>query len=430
MAGELEPLQPDEVAVVPIDLETGLVLALGHDLHEEGEPVARGLLDAALDKAGFLGGAYAATSLLDGSLVRLAPETVEHLKDGAVFLKDAQGFALGSLRTPSVAGVRAAVRLLPEASDPIAAGLMLQTMAIQRQLGQIQDALEEIDAKLDEIIKGQHHGILGSLLSLAEPLEEIARKLRDGHPLTEADEVSLRGYEDEARRRQHEASLWLANLHQLLTADDPSLRQQHDLLEKVIKREHVAFWIRIYIVSQITLARARCLRLSRAAAVEAPEWAQQLQHDVTRQLDSMADEVVALARNLDRYLRDHDIASGIEELALQRKRRVRRLRRQLREVHEGLRAGVEASEASLRLMLQDAESFEIPSRLSRRDVEPWLVRDPLYDASKVGWAKAKELSAEAGDVASQSFAEARRRMEQELEKRRGTAQGDADETAD
>lgn len=415
---DLVPLGSDEVAIVPIDVERGLVLALGHDLKEDGEPVARALLDSALDKAGFLGGAYAAKGLLDGSLVRLAPATVERIREGAVFVKDSQGLALGTLKDVGAHGFTDAARFLPGAVNPVAAGLMLQTMAIQRQLGQVQEALEEIDAKLETLIKGQQHGVLGDLLSMAPPLDELSRKLRAGHPFTDADEIKLRDYEDRARTRQHEAALWLSRLRELLASEDLTLRRQHDILDALIEKEHVGFWLRVYIVAQVTLARARWLRLSRAAIVESPEWASQLQREVTQQLDATANEIVGLAADLDRYLRDHDIASGFEELSLKRKRRVRQLRRQLRQVHDGLRAGMAASEASLRVMLQDVESLEIPGHLSRRDVEPWLIRDNLYDASQAGLERAKELTSTTSESAIRSASRLLQKVEARLDERR------------
>lgn len=415
---EVEPLGSDEVALIPVDSEKGLVLALGYDLRDEGEPVARGLLDAALDKAGFLGGAYASKSLLDGSLVRLAPETVSRMREGAVFLKDKQGFALGSLREISSGKITDAVRFLPGAANPVAAGLMIQTMAIQRQLGQIQEALEQIDAKLDTLLKGQHHGVLGQLLSLQDPLDELGRKLRDGFELTDADEVSLRSYEDVARRRQKEAALWLSRLRELLETEGHSLRAQHDILDPLMKNEHVGFWLRIYIVSNLTLARARWMRLSRAAAVEDPAWVRQLQGDVVAQLDAMGLEIVSLGSRLDQYLRNHDIASGWEELSLRRKRRVRQLRRQLRDVHEQLRLGMAASEASIQAMLANAESFEIPKRLSRRDIEPWLIRDPVFDRASQGFEKAKELGTASKDATIRSADRLKARVEQEIAERR------------
>lgn len=422
---ELAPLGEDEVAIVPIDVERGLILALGQDLKENGEPVAGALLDAALDKAGLLGGMYAAKGLLDGTLVRLSPQTVARLREGAVFLKDSQGLALGTLR--DAGRFSDAVRFLPGAANPVAAGLMLQTMAIQRQLGQIQEALEEIDAKLDTLIKGQQHGVLGDLLSMAPPLEELARKLRDGHEFTEADEIKLRDYEDRARTRQHEAALWLSKLRELLGSEDLTLRRQHEILDALMQSEHVGFWLRVYMASQVTLARARWLRLSRAAIAESPEWASQLQRDVSQQLDATASEIVGLAVDLDRYLRNHDIASGFEELSFKRKHRVRQLRRQLRDVHDGLRMGMAASEASLRAMLQDAESFTIPEQLSRRDVEPWLIRDNLYDGGKIGLEKAKELTSSTSESAIRSASRFLKKVEARLDERRDS-DGSDDET--
>jgi hypothetical protein len=111
MGAEIVPLQQDEVAVVPIEGFNDLVLAIGQDLREhDATPVPRAILEAVIDKGGWIGGASAAKSLMDGSLVRLAPETVKQLKQGAVFAKDKQGLALGSLRVAGKPGFKSAVR--------------------------------------------------------------------------------------------------------------------------------------------------------------------------------------------------------------------------------------------------------------------------------------------------------------------------------
>jgi hypothetical protein len=64
------------------------VLAIGRGIGEIDAPVSRSLVEAAVKTGGLLGGATAATSLIDGSLVRLAPETVHALQQGAVFAED------------------------------------------------------------------------------------------------------------------------------------------------------------------------------------------------------------------------------------------------------------------------------------------------------------------------------------------------------
>jgi hypothetical protein len=92
MSSELIPLADDEIAVIPVEGSVDLALAIGKGIGEIDAPVPRSLVDAAVKTGGLLGGATAATSLLfDGSLVRLAPETVQALNQGAVFAKDAQG---------------------------------------------------------------------------------------------------------------------------------------------------------------------------------------------------------------------------------------------------------------------------------------------------------------------------------------------------
>jgi hypothetical protein len=52
--------------------------------------------------------------------------------------------------TPGFSG---AVRLVPGAANPVVAGMILQTIAVQYQLGQIQRELETVNAKLDLLLE-------------------------------------------------------------------------------------------------------------------------------------------------------------------------------------------------------------------------------------------------------------------------------------
>lgn len=382
--GTLDPLGDDEVALIPVDRDQGLVLALGREL-DEGEPMPKGLLNAALDKAGLAGGLFASKALLDGSLVRLAPETVSRLRDGAVFVRDIQGLALGTLRDGT--GFTNAVRFLPGAANPVAAGLMLQTMAVQRQLGQIQETLEAIDRKLETILKGVHRGKLATLVKLSVAIDELSRKVREGYELTLVDEQKLRDYRDEAKELEAETKQWLHDLRAMLAQESIPLEQQHETLKRLVKEEHVAFWLRVYIAAEVALAHSTWLLLVRSATAE-PEWAQQLKSQADAQLKEAAADTAGLMESLDAYLRDHDIASGWEELSFRRKREVRALRRQLLGVHAGLRDGLQTSQESISEML--GHEVEIPGELSRRDVDPWLIRDGAADGSRAGWNAVKD----------------------------------------
>jgi hypothetical protein len=406
--GALEPLGEDEVAVVPVDPEHGLVLVLGRELHE-GEPVPRGLLNEALDKAGLAGGAIGSKALLDGSLVRLAPQTVSQLPDGAVFLRDSQGLALGTLRKEGVRGFTGNVRFLPGAANPAAAGLMLQAMALQRQLGQIQGTLEAIDRKLETVLKGVRHGKLATLVKLSAAIDELSGKLREGHELTQVDENKLRDYRDEAKELEAEAKQWLHDLRAMLAQESIPLGQQHATLTRLVRDEHVAFWLRVYIAAEVALAHSTWLLLARSATAE-PEWAQQLKSQADAQLQAAAADIAGLMENLDAYLRDPDIASGWQELSFKRKREVRALRRQLLGVHASLRDGLQATHESIAEML--GQELDIPGELSRRDVDPWLIREGVADGSKAGWTAVKEGATGARQKAITSGSELFHRLEE------------------
>jgi hypothetical protein len=378
MSSELVPLADDEIAVIPVEGSVDLALAIGKGIGEIDAPVPRSMVDAAVRTGGLLGGATAASSLLlDGSLVRLAPETVQALNQGAVFARDAQGLWLGSLRTPGTPGFSDAVRLVPGAVDPVAAGMILQTMAIQYQLGQIQRELETVNAKLDLLLEGKHYEVLAEITAISERLDELRGKAADGHDLTAQDEIMIRHYEDAALTRRNEADLWLRKLHELLNETSLPLKQHHRRLQELMDR-HVAFWVRAYVASQMALANARVLRLVRASTSASESWVGQLHESVREELSAIGGELVSLTSDLDAYLRRSDIARGLEELSILRKRKVDRLRNELWKTQEDLRAGLEDVLPRLP-RLDDRALPALPAPLGAQELQLRPVREDIKE---------------------------------------------------
>jgi hypothetical protein len=239
-------------------------------------------------------------------------------------------------------------------------GMLLQTMAVQMQLKQIQETLEDINEKLDTLLKSEQHGVLAEVIATGQAVEELNEKVWAGHRLTDADEVKLRDYQDVVRTHLAEAELWMQQLNGLLQLEDPSLRAQYEALDGALRREPVAFWLRVYIVSQVSLGEIRKLRLIRAAAAE-PEYARDLNDSLQQQLSDSADAVQSLCHDIDRYLRRSDIAVGLEELSIRRKAKVRRLRRQLWEVDEQLKLSLEATRGMYEAV-PSLEPIEVPAR--------------------------------------------------------------------
>lgn len=406
MSDGTELIGEGEVAVIPVDAERGLALVLGGEvLDAESWQMPKGLVANALSAGGLLGGGSAAEALAsDASLVRLAPQTVKRLEQGAVYSRDGDGFRLGSLREPGKRGITDQVRLLDGAANPVAAGMLMQTMAVQMQLKQIQETLEEINEKLDTLLKSEQFGLIAEVVALGQGVQDLNAKVWAGHALSDADEIKLRDYEDRVRTHLNEAELWLQQLNALLQLDDPSLRAQYEALDGALRREPVALWLRVYILSHVTLAEIRKLRLIRAASAE-PEYAKELHETLQRQLHDSAEAVQALCHDVDRYLRRSDIAAGLEELSLRRKARVRRLRRQLWEVDEQLKVTLEATRGMYEAV-PTLEPMEVPAALDRRTVEPWVVRDNLYDAA----VKATDVGTETVVVTMDRGAKALRRI--------------------
>lgn len=410
-----QELAGDKVVVLPVDVERGLALVLGAEVTDaKSWQMPRGLIADALSVGGLLGGAGAAKSLLDASLVTLAPQTVASLKGGAEFVKDAQGFSIGTL-TEAGKGFTGAVRFVEKSANPVAGGMMLQTMAVQMQLKQIQETLEDINEKLDTLLKSAQHGVLAEVIATGRAVGDLNEKVWAGHRLTETDEIKLRDYEDVVSTHLAEAELWMQQLNCLLQLDDPSLRAQYEALDGALRREPVAFWLRVFIVSQVSLGEIRKLRLIRAAAAE-PEYARDLNEALQQQLSDSADAVQSLCRDVDRYLRRSDIAVGLEELSIRRKAKVRRLRRQLWEVDEQLKVSLEATRGMYEAV-PSLEPIDVPEALNRRTVEPWVIRDNVYDAA----VKATDRSTDAALVAADRGTKALR----ELADRRRAAREDA-----
>jgi hypothetical protein len=299
-------------------------------------------------------------------------------------------------------------------------------MAMQRSLDQLQTALESVNAKLDLLLEGKHYEVLSQLSADAHQLDELHDKVVTGGGLTASDEVMIRGYEDRARAREREASLWLTRLRELLTNESMPLRAHHRELEALLER-HMAFWVRTYVVAQLSLAQARTLRLHRASLSEPEVWVERLQATVQADIGRIGYQLASLANDLDAYLRRHDIASGLAELSLGRKRTVRRLRRELWRTEEELRVSLE--EALPALPVSDVRPLpELPSPLRRRDIEPHPIRENLGEAQRAAARVGKQAGARVGDRALRSAD----RVGRVIQERRssgttGAAGGPADE---
>jgi hypothetical protein len=405
---EADGLADGEMAVIPVDVERGLALVLGAEVTDvESWQMPRGLVADVLNVGGLLGGASAAKALREASLITLAPETLARLNDGAVFARDKRDVAIGTLREGG--RFSDAVRLVPAPANPVAAQMLFQSMAMQMQLKQIQETLEDINEKLDTLLKSEQHGVLAEVIATGRSVEDLNDKVAAGHRLTDADEVKLRDYQDIVRTHLTEAELWMQQLNSLLQLEDPSLRAQFAALDGALRREPVAFWLRVYVVSHVSLGEIRKLLLIRASASE-PEYARDLHSSVQEQLSDSATALQSLCHDIDRYLRRSDIAVGLEELSILRKAKVRRLRRQLWEVDEQLKVSLTATRGMYDAV-PSLQPVEVPTALDRRIVEPWVVRDNLYDAAvkatDVG-SDALATAADRGSKALREFADRRR----------------------
>lgn len=397
---DLPALQDGEAVVIPADLERGIALVANIDPELLGRPMGADRLAVGrlLEVANYGFAADAARKLMDGSLVRLAPETVEQLRSGLDFARDAKGMALGMMRTPGGQGVAAQARFITGAANPVAAAMMLQTMVVQRQLRSIEKALEKIDRKIDALHKAHKIKVLADALALFAPINEMRSKIDAGARLSPEDETQLRALDLDARKTAGQARLWLQHLEPLASRDQLSLAAQHGMLVDALGSEHVAFWVRPGLVSDVALVQILLLRSHRADSAEDPQWAVKLRYRNEKEIVLARNRVLSLHNNMDRYLRNSDIADRLEELAFRRKRAVRRRRRELMGVSNALRECLIAT-SDLFYAATGEPVPMLPGPLDRRTVEPRFVRDRLYDGANVAGRVVGERVTTAGRAA-------------------------------
>lgn len=369
MEGRAISLGADEAFVVPVDADRGVVFCANVDPSLLGTRVAapRSLVGRFLDVASFGLAGDAARRLADGTLVQLAPQTVDQLRNGLDFAQDAQGYALGILKGADGGAIVSQARFLTGAANPVAAGLMLQTMMTNHRLRAIEQALQRIEGKIEALGKSHRVGVLAEVLGLAPPIAELRAKVDAEIPLTTEDGTRLGALEDRARKLGTSARLWTDQLKKL-SGERLGLGEQHDVLLQALETEHAAFWVRAGLASDIALVQIRSLRGHRAALAEGPAWASTLQDRTASEIAQLGARQFELHALLDGYLRDRDIAVGLEELSFRRKHQVQVRRRELMEVANTLRDGLDATSS----LFADAtgRSWSIADPLTHEDILP------------------------------------------------------------
>ena len=355
-------LHDDEALVVVVDPEQDLVLLAGLDITELGdaivgrpEPVSQPVLERFLRASSYTLTAKAMRTAADGSLVRLAPETMAKIKQGHR-LAESGGQALGVTKAPGSHALSGPVRLLRVPVDPVTTAMLVSNMLVQRQLAQISEALVVIDRKIEALGEAHRAEVRAGVQAMAKPIDEMSRKLRAGHALTAEDENQLRDLETALRTRGNQARLWIDQLERLAGSEPIALAEQHDALQRSLKDHHVAFWVAVALSSDILRARVLKLRAERVAAVEDPVWAAQLTEQVTTEIEEMVRSLHGMHTTMDTYLRQPEIARGLEELQFKRKRQVQRFRVELHAVASGLHEGL----VEMRPQLRDIVGEELP----------------------------------------------------------------------
>jgi hypothetical protein len=284
------------------------------------------------------------------------------------------------------------------------------------QLDEIQRELETVNARLDLLLEGKHYEVLAEIMAISKRLDELRAKAADGHELTAQDEIMIRHYEDAALTRRNEADLWLRKLHELLNETSLPLKQHHRRLEELMDR-HVAFWVRAYVASQMALANARVLRPVRASTSASESWVGQLQKSVREELSAIGGELVSLTSDLDAYLRRSDIARGLEELSILRKRKVDRLRNELWKTQEDLRAGLEDVLPRLP-RLDDRALPALPPPLDAQELQLRPVREDIQEGIQTAQQAASQGSKRAaravGDKAPKGIDRAGQKLRERL----------------
>ena len=329
MATELD-FAAGDVAVLAGD-RPGMVLALGtagSSAPELGEVVGSAdgpVLARLLDAAGLTAAAAASDGFLDARWVRLTEESASKLAERG-FTYDGDGLAMGLVRGDR-GRIEHVVRFA-DGTNPVAAALMVQSLATQMRLQHIERKLDELSEQVDVLLEGSRIEVESQLAANLDTLRRIERRVADRGRVDEADWASLAAIESPIKQVYHQTVQWLAPIRTFLDDGELNVKEQVQLLRANLGVRDVEFWLRMHVYSELAMKRWELLYLWHEAD-EAPERLAAEAAQCEKRAAERHQELAALYELLADYLDTEEELSLWQRLQVLNRVRLARLRLEL-----------------------------------------------------------------------------------------------------
>lgn len=323
-------LEAGDVAVLAGD-RPGLVLALGRpgtSAAELGEVVGRAdgpVLTRLLDAAGLSAAAGSSAGFLDARWVRLTEESASKLAERG-FAYDGDGLVMGLVRGDR-GRIEHVVRFA-DGTNPVAAALMVQSLATQMRLQRIEQKLDELSEQVDVLLEGSRIEVEAQLAANLDTLRRIERRVDDRGSVDDADWASLAAIETPTKQVYHQTVQWLAPLRAFLDDGELNVKEQVQLLRANLGVRDVEFWLRMHVYSELAMKRWELLYLWHEADA-APERLAAEAAQCEMRAAERHEELAMLYELLADYLDSDDELSVWQRLQVLNRVRLARLRVEL-----------------------------------------------------------------------------------------------------
>lgn len=387
MGDELD-LAAGDVAILAGD-RPGLVLALGQPgsaAPELGEVVGKAggpVLARLLDAAGLSAAAGASAGFLDARWVRLTEESASKLAERG-FAHDGDGLAMGLIRGDR-GRIEHVVRFA-EGTNPVAAALMVQSLATQARLQRIEQKLDELSEKVDVLLEGSRIEVEAQLAANLDTLRRIERRVEDRGRVDDADWSSLAAIESPIKQVYHQTVQWLAPLRAFLHDGELNVREQVQLLRANLGVRDVEFWLRMHVYSELAMKRWELLYLWHEADAAPERLAAEAAQFESRAAERH-EELAALYLLLADYLDGDDELSVWQRLQVLNRVRLARLRIELGQVANAYGEALDQATFELPEYVPDdaaGASGPIIDVSALRDQVGGAARDALTAGAEIG----------------------------------------------
>ena len=314
--------QPEQgfIFVRPLSDREVIVFGDAADLDLLGdavEEVKGPLLDAARHTVASISELQPAADELSGRVVRLTEESARLLRNHQPIVKD--GAFLGVVRGSEgkFAGVLRFVN--PGSNLATAAGMLPSisgAIAMQLQLAQIEQRLDEIKQDIAYLIESGHIEIEAGIETALIVLDDVFRSVQRRERVDDDQWDRIAAVELEIRALHAVTRKHLRALDAVLRDPDASLSRRVHALNTAMRDERTLFWLRAHVHSELALTRWDLLYLSRQAERE-PASVEELVRTTERQIRERRNDLVELATRITSYLdRGDRVTTWLDRLRL------------------------------------------------------------------------------------------------------------------